>query len=133
MERESFKTTMLNPHERQSLRNWLYFDDWHFEVLFLEHCIEMSSFSIPRKGSYGVAKVYGLKAILTNSRRACVANIFIRYEYRVYRVHDIEQAVTFVKLLRKEADYEESRDRERKRRIEEKKKKKMATRELKAA
>lgn len=133
MRKESQKSPVLNPRERQVLKNWLYLDDWHFEVLFLGHCIEMSSFCIRRKDEWEIAKVYGLKAIYPDSKRSCIANIFIRYEYKVYRVHDIEQAGTLIRLLRKEVDYEEYMERQRKKRFEERKKGKMAIKELKAA
>ena len=101
----------LTKEEIEKIENWLWLDHWHFETLFLKNCTEISSFiilwSTDRKHEPEYARVYGLQAVYTNSGKRCIANIFIRYSYRVYRVHDICQAAEIVQLLKKETTYDQ--------------------------
>lgn len=105
---------ILYPHERIQLNRFLHMEDWHFEALFMGHCTEISTFFIgtDSSGQPEYAKVFGLQARYTSTGKSCIANIFIRYDYRVYRVHDICQAADLIALLKKNAEYQELRSKD---------------------
>jgi hypothetical protein len=111
MKRKLKAPPKLTKEETERIDKWIWMDHWHFEILFEEKCIELSSFIIHwnKDGDQTPerAKVYGLRGVFIRTGRSCIANIFIRYCCRLYRVYDISQAAEIVRLLEKEVKCEE--------------------------
>jgi hypothetical protein len=98
--------------EVEKLAQHLWMADWHFEATIKKKCTEISSHSIfwkkNEQDSHWVqATVFGLQAIKTETKESCIANIFIRYERRVYQTVQLSTVIEIIALLKKEAEFDE--------------------------
>jgi hypothetical protein len=129
--------------ETERLVKYLWMEDWHFEVTIKKNCTEILSHPIYWNNAsedqhWVYSTVFGLKAIKVQTGECCIANIFIRYENRVYQVADILSIGEMMRLLKKETAYNDYKSKlwdrqweERKKLIEAKQKAKAKVRKLK--
>lgn len=97
--------------------------DWHFDVTIKVKCIEIEDYCIHWTGEDWIkAIVYGLEAIKKETREHTIANLFIRFQNRVYQTGVLKEVDEIIQLLSKEKKYEEYEDKMRERRHEERKK-----------
>jgi len=113
MKRKSEVPPKLTKEETERLEKYISMADWHFEILFLGKCTQVSShiihWGMTKKSEPAYAKVYGINAVPVAAQKPVLVNFFIRYEVRVYGVPDIIKATEIIKLLEKEATYNKYR------------------------
>ncbi|SIS96509.1 hypothetical protein SAMN05421788_102366 [Filimonas lacunae] len=98
----------LTPMEKNKLSKSIWLKDWHFNLLIKRHCTEISSHLIcwdNDKAHY--AFIWGLNAVKTNTNDPCIANLFVRYDFRLYQFHSISDACKMIEMLKKEHEYDE--------------------------
>ena len=113
--------------EAESLKKYLWMDNWHFEETIKKKCTEISSYSIywhKSENNYHwvYATVFGLRGIRIQTNEPCIANLFIRYKTRVYQMAGILNAAGIIQLLKKEAEFEEYKEKLRDQQWKERKK-----------
>ena len=99
-------------YETEVLRRYFELRDWHFNILKV-HCIEIASYPVywdRGKEEFEYAKVYGLMGIMPSTKERCVANLFIRYDVRLYQTYNLPHATEILHLLTKEHRYEDYRE-----------------------
>lgn len=112
-------------HESKQLEKSFYMQDWEFEQLIMSKCTEVDSFLVGWRGPEMVyAKVYGVKAVWTQTQQSCLSNFFVRYGHRVYQCGNIRFAASLLEFLKKEFEYDEYEHQTWKKRYEENQKKK---------
>ena len=125
--------------EKVLLSRFLSMPGWHFDATIKIKCSEIDSYTIEwTKDDWIKAIVYGLEAVKTETKESCIANLFVRYKYRVYQVDDISKVIGLIELIKKEAKYEKYRDKmwekkfkERQKAIAQKEKSKVKVKKLK--
>lgn len=110
MKRKLKKQPRPTALEKEKLKSYIWMADWHFEETIKKKCTEISSSLIywdndNKECDY--AYVYGLEAIKGEAKEHCIANIFIRYLCRVYQMTNISDSAEIIRLLKKEAAYDE--------------------------
>lgn len=99
--------------EMEILRRYLRLQDWHFKGI-KERSIEICSYPICwDRGTkdYKLAWVYGLRGVKGADKEPCIANIFIRYEQRLYQTEHLIEATQILQLLSKEHLYDDYSER----------------------
>lgn len=127
-------TLKLTNEEKQKLENCFYLPGWQFETIIEAHCIKVEEYWICfEDGNSVYAIVYGLRAVMKESQKPCIANFFIHYGSKVYQTRWLQSAVKIVELIRKELKCEEQEEKLRRIRMKEKNKAEKAAKKLKQA
>ena len=141
MKRELKTPPKPTKEEAEKLRNFMWMADWHFEETIKRKCTKIECYYIYNTSEDAQpALVYGLEAMNSETKEPCIANLFIRYSYRVYQMRTLSSVTQMIDLLRKEEKYKEYEDKlsdqqykERKKLLAKKKKEKGMVRKLKVA
>lgn len=101
----------LTKEEIQNLKQCIHLFGWHFDDTIKRNCTEIEKYCIRWTGEdWKTAVVYGLKAIKKETEESCIANLFIRYEGRLYQTQSLQKLIVIIDLLRKEEKFNEYED-----------------------
>lgn len=101
----------LNANEKAKLSKFFYLPDWQFEVLIGHKCTEMERKWISQdEEGINFAILYGLRAVYTNTNKACIANYFINFGSRTYQCRTVSDAIELMNLLYRENEIEVYKD-----------------------
>jgi hypothetical protein len=139
MKRQLKAPPKLTKEEAEKLKRCIWMADWHFEHTIKRKCTEVATYYIRwKKENWELATVFGLEAMKSETKEPCIANLFIRYENRVYQTQSLSDVSTLIELLKKDCKYDEYENkvreqkyREREKLISQKRKEKTKVRKLK--